>query len=152
MCAMAERTAATLIESELATGRATLSALESRAFGVLTLDVAAVTLYLALRDRLAWEPVALGSAGFWAFCLAVALVVASLGSAATCAVPSRSDELPVAVLMSNPETLMAARVAQLERQRRIVLGRTRRTRLSLVLGLAALGDVALLTWWASAGW
>jgi hypothetical protein len=149
---MAEPTAATLVEAELAAGRSALTALENRAFAVLTLDIAAVTLYLAVRDRLDWEPVALGSAGFWAFCLAVVLVGASLATAASCAVPSRPDDLPVAVLLGDTEELITARVGQLERIRRLIRGRARRTRLSVALALAALADVALLAWWGSAGW
>jgi hypothetical protein len=149
---MAERTAAGLIETELAVARSAATTLENRAFAVLTLDVAAVTLYLAVRDRLDWDPVAFGSVGFWAFCVAIVLVAASVVVAASCAVPPRPDDLPIAVMVGDADALASARVAQLERIRHVVRGRTRRTRLSVVLALAALGDAALLAWWASAGW
>jgi hypothetical protein len=152
MFAMAERTAAVRVETELAVCRSAVTSLENRAFAVLTLDVAVVTLYLAVRDRLAWDPVASGSAGFWAFCVAVVLVGASVALAASCAVPTRPDDLPIEVLLGDADTLTTARVAQLVRLRRLVHGRTWRTRLAVVLGLAALGVAALLAWWASAGW
>lgn len=149
---MAERRSTELVETELAVCRSAVTTLENRAFAVLTLDVAAVTLYLAVRDRLDWDPVAIGSASFWAFCVAVVLVATSVVVAASCAVPTRPDDLPIAVLQGDADTVATARVAQLERIRHLIRGRTRRTRLSVVLALAALGDAALLTWWASAGW
>lgn len=149
---MAERRAAALVETELAVCRSAVTTLENRAFAVLTLDVAAVTLYLAVRDRIAWDPVTVGSAGFWAFCVAVALVALSVIVAASCAMPARPDDLPIEVLLGDADTVATARVAQLARMRRLVRGRTWRTRLAVVLALAALGVAALLTWWASAGW
>jgi hypothetical protein len=96
--------------------------------------------------------VVLGSAGFWAFCVAVVLIAGSVVAAASCAVPARPDEVPIAVLLGDTEALASARVAQLERLRRLIRGRSRRTGLSIVLALSALGDAAVLAWWASAGW
>jgi hypothetical protein len=144
--------AAGVLDSELAAVRAQQGALEARAFAVLTLDVGAVTLYLAIRERVAWDPVVIGSLGFWAFLVAVILIAGSIGFAARGALPMRADDIPVAVLLGDPEALLTARVAELERARVRVRRSGRRVACALILALAAVADVGLLTWWAAGGW
>jgi hypothetical protein len=149
---MTPSTAAEVLAAELSAARAQQGALESRSFAVVTLDVGAVTLYLAIRDRAEWDPVVLGSFGFWAFVAAVVLIGASIAVAIRGALPGRADDLPVAVLIGEPDALIAARTEQLQRARAGVRRATLRAGWALVLALAAIGDVGLLTWWATAGW
>lgn len=141
-----------VLDTELAAVRAQQGALEARAFAVLTLDVGAVTLYLAIRERVGWEPVVTGSLGFWAFLAAVILIAGSIALAARGTVPTRADDIPVAVLLGEQEALVAARVAQLERARVRVARSGRRVMIALLLAVAAIADVGLLTWWATSGW
>jgi hypothetical protein len=143
---------AAVLDSEIAAVRAQQWALEARAFAVLTLDIGAVTLYLAIRERIAWDPVVVGSLGFWAFLAAVVLIAASIGFAARGTLPARADDLPVEVLLGEQEELLSARVAQLERARARVARSARRLVLALLLVLGAIADVGLLTWWATSGW
>lgn len=141
-----------VLDSELAAVRAQQGVLEARAFAVLTLDIGAVTLYLAIRERAAWDPVVTGSLGFWAFLAAVVLIAASIAFAARGTLPARTDDIPVAVLLGEPEALVAAKVAQLGRARARVARSGRRVTIALVLTVAAIIDVGLLTWWATSGW
>jgi hypothetical protein len=150
--AVTARTEAELLAAELASARAQQGALEARSFAILTLDVGAVTLYLAIRERVAWDPVVVGSLGFWAFLAAIVLIAASIGVATRGVLPGRIDDVPVAVLLGEPERLVAARVDQLERARARIRRSERWVVIALVLALAAMGDVGLLTWWASARW
>jgi hypothetical protein len=144
--------AAEVVEAELAVARAQQGALEARAFAVLTLDIGAVTLYLAIRERAAWDPVAIGSLGFWAFLAAIVLIGSSIAVAARGTLPARSDDLPVSVLLGDPDALVAARVAQLERARTRIRRSARRVVVALLLALAAIADVGLLVWWATGAW
>jgi hypothetical protein len=141
--------AAEVLESELALARAQQGALEARAFAVLTLDVGAVTLYLAIRERADWDPVAIGSLGFWAFLAAVVLIGGSIIVAARGTLPAASDDVPVAVLLGESDALVAARVDQLERSRARIRRSARRVVTALLLALAAIADVGLLVWWAT---
>ncbi|GHF07222.1 hypothetical protein [Pseudolysinimonas yzui] len=141
-----------VIDSELVAVRAQQGVLEARAFAVLTLDVGAVTLYLAIRERVAWDPVVTGSLGFWAFLAAVILIAGSIAFAARGTVPARADDIPVPVLLGEQDALVAARVAQLERARARVARSGRRVVIALLLAVAAIADVGLLTWWAASGW
>jgi hypothetical protein len=141
-----------VLDSELAAVRAQQGVLEARAFAVLTLDVGAVTLYLAIRERADWDPVVTGSLGFWAFLAAVILIAASIALAARGTLPARTDDIPVAVLLGEPEGLVPARAAQLERARSRVARSARRVTFALLLAVAAIADVGLLTWWATSGW
>jgi len=144
--------AAGVLDSELAAVRTQQGALEARAFAVLTLDVGAVTLYLAIRERIAWDPVVVGSLGFWAFLAAIALITASIAFAARGTLPARADDIPVAVLLGDHEALVSAKVEQLGRARARVGRSARRVVIALLLALAAIADVGLLTWWATSGW
>lgn len=144
--------AADVLDSELAAARAQQGALEGRAFAVLTLDVGAVTLYLAIRERTDWDPVAVGSLGFWAFLAAILLIAGSIAFAARGTLPTTADDLPVAVLLGEREALVAARANQLQRARARIRRSTRRVVIALLLALAAIADVAVLVWLASSGW
>lgn len=144
--------AADVLDSELAAARAQQGALEGRAFAVLTLDVGAVTLYLAIRERADWDPIAIGSFGFWAFLVAILLIGGSIAFAARGALPATPDDLPVGVLLGEREALVAARSDQLQRSRARIRRSARRVVIALLLALAAIVDVALLVWWATSGW
>lgn len=144
--------AADVLDSELAVARAQQSALEGRAFAILTLDVGAVTLYLAIRERTDWDPVAVGSLGFWTFLAAIILLGGSIAFAARATLPAPADDIPVDVLLGEPDALLAARVDQLQRLRTRIRRSARRVVIALLLALAAIVDVGLLVWWATSGW